>query len=248
MEQDTTGEWKDYLAQFRLQSARSKERKRREGFEKQLLKIHRERAELQQQQRNLGWIPLDPPVMRGWKRFFVLREDQARSKHAAFFQRILDKINTVQHSDKKSFTAKKRKWGRKVQVERDQKLLQPDEFHFRRLGFTEREMQFFYEVVEKDKASRWVKRYRFVEPWRFVLRVRPNMITKVRARDEVIEKRLKEINQYLQQRDLEGRLDHLLYGGQQYRWKFDDRKKDKYRFKQKSLNSLLDRLQDGALA
>jgi hypothetical protein len=214
-----------------------------EDLEKTLLKLERERRDLYRQQRNLGWVELDPPVMRGYKRFFVLRDDVARSKHAAFFQSILDKINTTQHSDKKVFTAKKRKWGKKIQVERVQKLLEPDAWHFKRLNFSDREKQLFYEVVDNNKKYYW-KKYVFIEPWRFVLRIRPNLITKTRVKDASIEKRIKEINQFLEQRDLDGRLDNLLYGRSGFRyWDDDERRKEKHSFKNKPLQQLIDEAQ-----
>jgi hypothetical protein len=229
----------EWLMQFRLQSARRKKRMQHEDLEKKLIELNSERSKLYRQQRNLGWMELDPPVMRGWKRYFVLREDVARSNQASFFQNILDKINTVQLSDKKSFTAKKRKWGRKIQVEREQKLLQPDPGHFKRLKFSERETQFFYEATWRYQGKTW-SQYVFVEPWRFILRVRPNLITKTRVRDEAIEKRINEINLFLKQRDYDKKLLHLLHGHDPYRWKEDGRLKEKYTFRKKPLQRLLD--------
>lgn len=232
-------EWKHYLMQFRLQSSRRKTRMQYEDLEKTLIKLDKERTKLYRQKRNLGWIELNPPVMRGWKRYFVLRDDVARSKHADFFQGILNKINTIQHSDTRKFTAKKRKWGRKIQVERDQQLLKPDEYHFRKSGFSEREKQFFSEVISLYKNRYYYKKYVFVEPWRFVLSVRPNMITKARVRDEAIERRLVEISQYLEQRNLVGTLERLLRGRYKYKeWR--NNRKEKYTFKCKPLVMLLD--------
>lgn len=244
MNKQNTGERRHEWMHYRLQSPRRKKRMWREDFEKKLLAIERERSALRQQQRELGWTELDPPVMRGWKRYFVLREDVARGKHRGFFQQILEKINTVQVSDKKTFTAKRRKWGRKIEVAREQKLLMPDEHQFRRMNFSEREKQFFYEFTDRGHRGKTVKRFAFVEPWRFVLRVRPNLITKTRIRDEAIEQRLQEIKEYLVQNDLEGTLDHLLFGRQRYRWKTDDRLKEKYRFKQMPLRQVVE---DGRL-
>lgn len=239
-----TSEWNHYLMQFRLQSSRRKKRMQHEDLEKKLLQLHKKRMELYRKQRNLGWVNLDPPVMRGYKRYFVLRDDVARSKHAGFFQGILDKINTIQYSDKKAFTAKKRKWGKKIQVERIQKLLEPGEWQFKKLNFSDRERQFFCEVIEQDRKYYW-KKYVFVEPWRFVPRVRPNLITKTRVKDATIEKRIKEIDAFLEERDLERKLLRLLHGCDPYSYKEDARRKEKYRFKDKSLQQLLAEAQEG---
>jgi hypothetical protein len=227
------------IMQFRLRSSRSKKRMQHEDRERTLLRLHRERSDLYKQQRNLGWMELDPPVMRGWKRYFVLRDDVAKSKHAQFFQKMLDKINTIQINDKKSFTAKKRKYGKKIQVERIQKLVEPDIHRFKRMNFSDREAQFFSEMILRDNG-RIRRKFVFVEPWRFVLRIRPNLITKTRVRDEAIEKRIHEINTFLKQRELEGKLDHLLYGSHKNYRLPDHRKQGKYKFKSKSVQQLLD--------
>ena len=120
---------------FRLQSARRKKRMQHEDFEKHLLALHKEQQQLYKQQQALGWIDLKPPVMRGWKRYFVLRDDVARSKHAGFFEGILEKINKTEFSSRKDFKVKKRKAGKKIYVVRDQQLLQPHEYHFRKMRF-----------------------------------------------------------------------------------------------------------------
>ncbi|MGV3588803.1 MAG: hypothetical protein ACO1OF_17490 [Adhaeribacter sp.] len=85
-----------YTGRFR--SAREKKRLVKLDFEKQLRQLARERCHLLEQKRSLGYEPLKPPVQKGFKRFFVLRDDVAWSPRAAFFQEILDKINTVQYS------------------------------------------------------------------------------------------------------------------------------------------------------
>jgi hypothetical protein len=62
-----------------------------------------------------------------------------------------------------------------------------------------------------------IKRYVFSEPWRFVLKVRPNMITKIRKIDAELESRMQEINSFLKRNDYQGRLSRLK--GERYKWK-----------------------------
>jgi len=202
------------LLQFRLRTARHKRRMQWEDRDKQLLALNKEQDELYKQQRNLGWIELHPPVVRGWKRYFVLRDDVASSKQAAFFERILSKINTTEYSYRKDFKVKKRKWGKKVYVVKEQYLRKPDPYYFNRMDFTEAEKQYFEErVIVDERTGRLGRIYVFTEPWRFVLRVRPNIITKTKARDEAIESRIQEIRNYFNRNVLWGRLAHLTNGG-----------------------------------
>src|ERR1043165_6753919 len=98
------------IRSIRIRSRRHKKRAQHEDFEKKLIALGKERSQLYRHQRTLGWVELHPPVMRGWKRYFVLREDVQRSKGGTFFSNMLNKINTVQYSSRKDFKVKKRKF------------------------------------------------------------------------------------------------------------------------------------------
>lgn len=231
---------------YGLRTARQKKRMQYRGFEQKLRALDRERQDLWQKKRNLGWIELNPPVMRGWNRSFVLREDVARSKHAAFFKGMLNKINTTQWSNRKDFKQTRRRYNKDRDVDRLQQLLQPCEHHFKKLAFTEKEQQFFYEKYIYRKWEREkIKVFVFVEPWRFVLRVKPNMVTKTRVRDEAIESRLAEIDKYLVGNNLKPAL--AKFKGDSYNrkwWKYYEIEKDVYEFKNKSLPQILDAIKE----
>src|SRR5687767_12086071 len=132
----------------RFRSSREKKRAAKLHFEKHLLKLARERKMLRDQQRKLGYEPLVPPVQKGFKRFFVLRDDVARSPRGAFFQEILDKINTVQYSDTREFSKRKRFNGRKKKVAREQKLKTLWEFEWQKLQFSPNQAFYFERTVE----------------------------------------------------------------------------------------------------
>ncbi|MEO6452560.1 MAG: hypothetical protein ABIN97_00745 [Ginsengibacter sp.] len=202
---------------YRLRTATQKKRMQYEDFNKRLIQLHKEEISLYQHQSNLGWEPLYSPVQKGWKRFFVLGDDVSRSKHAEFFQNILNKINTYGWSHRKDFMIKKRSFGRKKYAVKPQKLLEPSELHFAKLDFNDREKQMFHEEFNYEKWNKgFVKKYVFSEQWRFVLRVKPNVITKVKKRDEVIESRLKWIDNYLERNDYRKKQNWLLHG--HYQW------------------------------
>jgi hypothetical protein len=226
---------------YRLRTARQKKRMQYEDFDKQLIHLHKEEKALIKQQRNLGWEPLTPPVQKGWKRSFILREDVARGKQAFFFTGILKKINTFDYSWRKDFKKRKRKHGRKIYVVKPQSLLKPCEYRFSKMEFSEKEKQLFYEVWETDFRRRLVKKFVFAEPWRFVLRVQPNMIDKVRKIDAVIEAMLKEIADYLERNDWRKRQCKLVHGYYKWgRWKEHGKYNEKSMFKNKSLYQVLD--------
>lgn len=233
---------------YRLRTARQKIRMQYEDFDKQLIQLYKEEKALYRQQRNLGWEPLVPSAQKGWKRFFVMRDDVARSRNAEFFQDILNKINTCDWSCRKDFMVKKRKFGRKKYVVKEQKLLKPWEWHFEKLKFNDREKQMFHEEFHYEKWSKNpVKRFVFNEPWRFVLKIRPNMITRIRKIDSELESRIKEIDSYMERNDYEGRLDRLLRGShkwKEWKWKGYGRFDEADPFANKSLHQILDLIKE----
>jgi hypothetical protein len=221
MENKFIQEYGEDILCYRFRTERQKKRVQYKNFDKQLIALHKEERALYQQKRNLGWEPLIPPVQKGWKRFFTVRDDVARGRHGFFFENILAKINTKDWCHRKDFRIKKRKYGRKKYVVKEQKLLQPDEPHFLKLDFSETEKQFFHEEYHFERWKKTpLKRYVFNDPWRFVLRIRPNMIDKVRLRDEWLEARLKQIDNYLERNDYRKRQTKLLHGSGKWKcWK-----------------------------
>lgn len=204
------------ILSYRIRTERQKKRARYEDFDKYLIQLDLEEKELYRKKRNLGWMLLDPPVQRGWIRFFALREDLARSRDAGFFDNILKKINTLDWSSRKDFKVKRHRYARKTLVVKTQKLLEHDEKQFERLGFSERERRFFHIEYRLEKGRFYVC-YVFSEPWRFVLRIRPNIIDKVRIRDEALEARMQQIRYYMERNDYRKRQMKILYGGSKWR-------------------------------
>ncbi|MCE4066541.1 hypothetical protein LXM63_15670 [Chryseobacterium gleum] len=192
----------DNLLFSRFRSVRSRKRTIRKDVEKQIRKKYRRSKELWEIRRNTPWIPLDKPYQRGFVRFFVVREDVKQSKDGDFFEGILKKINTYMYSDNRKFLKKKRKFGRKIYVEREQKLryITSYSWNYSNLELTGRERQYF----EKKEDYCPVRKifgtyYQFTEPWRFALRVKPNMITHYKPLDLVLEKEYAALNSYLGQ-------------------------------------------------
>jgi hypothetical protein len=230
---------------YRLRTARQKKRMQYEDFEKYLIQLDKEQRALYRQKKNLGWEPLLPPVQKGWKRFFALRDDVARSQYADFFQGILDKINTKDWSHRKDFLVRRRSQGKKIYVVKSQKLLEPYAVDFLKMGFSEVEEKFFHEEWKLDWGRCYRKHFVFNEPWRFVLRVRPNMIVKVRIRDEAMEARLKAIDNYLERNGLEWTQIRLLRGNCKWRhWDKSEKYNEVNPFKNWPLERTLDRLKE----
>lgn len=183
-----------YLDRVRMRSKRRRKRTSRYDADKQLLAIHREERALYKQIWNLGWTELKPPVQQGYERFFVLRGDVHRTKEAKFFDGILQKINTRHWSPRKDFKKKQRRFGKKVYAVRGQSLRDVDEREFLSHKFSDDERVYFYPTLTHIRqCKKPILVYRFSEPWRFVLKISANMITKVRLRDETSNSDLRRL-------------------------------------------------------
>ncbi|UKB79910.1 hypothetical protein [Chryseobacterium sp. MEBOG07] len=106
------------------------------------------------------------------------------------------------YSENRKFLKKKRKFGRKIYVEREQKLRYITSFSwdYPKLELTDRERQYFekkedYCPVRKIFGTYYI----FTEPWRFTLRVKPNMITHYKPLDLELEKENAALDSYLEQ-------------------------------------------------
>ncbi|MFS4472757.1 hypothetical protein [Chryseobacterium sp. T20] len=190
----------DNLLHFRLRSVRSRKRTIRKDVEKQIRTKYKRSRELWKIRRNLPLIPLDKPYQKGFVRFFVVREDVKQSKDGDFFEGILKKINTYMYSDNRKFLKKKRKFGRKIYVEREQKLryITSYSWNYPKWELTDRERQYFEKKEEYCPVRKiFGTYYKFTEPWRFTLRVRPNMITHYKPLDLELEKEYAALDSYL---------------------------------------------------
>lgn len=169
---------------YRLRTARQKKRIQYEDFDKWLIKQDKIWYDLWKRDRNPVWTPLDPPIQKGWKRYFVLKKGVTSGKQVEFFEGILKKINTYEWSYRKDFKVKRRKAGKKIYVVKEQFLLKLYDHVFERKDFSDEEKQFFYPTPRYYKGGREPSIvYIFSEPWRFELKVSPNMVTRQRMVD-----------------------------------------------------------------
>jgi len=228
---------------YKLKTSRQKKRTVRTANEKMLLRLHRERRQIWEQQRGLGYMTIDPPIVQGWKRYFVLREDVARSKNADFYQGILDKINTVQYCNRKDFKRRGRIRKQKTWKPIEQTVLLPGYFEFKKLNFSEKEEALFEERQVRHKyRNELVTVMSFKEQWRFVFRVRQHLITKVKVIDAELERREKEIDDILERTNKGDELKRLLGRSVNNKKRWNDNPKAKYQFKKQTIVQVLDEI------
>lgn len=237
-------EWECYVRYSRIKTKRRKERLRKWDSDKQLMRLRRELKRIRREQENLGFKELFPPIQRGWKRNFIVRPDVMRSKDGAFFQALLEKITSEQFSHRRDFKQKKRRKGKTVQIDRVQKLYEPYAWAFKQLKLTEKEKGYFTEVQDFHSKGQCRIRYVFNEPWRYVLNVQANLITKIKVIDPVLKQQEAEIEAFIEKHHLRPQLDKLTDGYHQYGNLWNPQPKAKYQtiFKNKSVAKLCEEL------
>jgi len=206
---------------YRIKSARRKKRLAIKDRDKQLIQLDKRSRELWHQKRHLPLVPLEQPYQRGWKRFFVLRVNAKYGVKADFYEAVLAKINTVVHHHDKMFKRKKRrKWRYGYEVEQ-QSLREFDTYSWNanRVGLTEEEKACFIRIEIFDVRTRCVDvKYVFAEPWRYVLKIKPHIVTHIRLIDVDIERELAYIEGYIANHMLSPRIN-LLTRGKRYNYK-----------------------------
>lgn len=211
----------DELLYFRLRNERSRKRISKKDVEKKVREKYRECEKHENTRKNLPWLPLEKPYQKGFVRYFVLRDDVLYSKEAAFFKEILLIINSYMFSDTRKFQKRKRKFGKKIYVDRIQKTKEIDLYHWLdpKLELSDRHRQYFRKVEEYcPYTKRYKTYYQFIEPWRFVLRIRPNIITHYKPIVAELEREIAEISHYLDQYKIQGIARKKIFGGN-YSWK-----------------------------
>ncbi len=232
--------WED---QIRIRSKRRRKRDIIEGQDKKLIRLFKEDRELSKRCSELPMIDLKPPIQRGYKRYFIVREDVRRSKQGVFYENLLRKINTIQHSATKEFRQKKRRLGRRTYEARGQQLKVVLPHEINKMKLTPQEMLCFtfkIKIEVRHKRIYQTQYFEMTEPWRYVLRIRPNMIDKIRTHDEELEQRLAELNDKVYKNKINyARLSKLRDWGYD-RW--DDLEKLRYAnpLKDKSLYQILE--------
>ena len=186
--------------QFRIRTKRRKKRTSIEANDKKLIRLFKEERKLRKRKYNLPMIDLIPPIQKGWKRYFVVRDDVKRSKMGSFYENLLQKINTFQYSSTKVFKKKVKRKGKKVAIDIEQKLSVIYPHELKKLKLDEHQFACFeYRIIQEvyEKTIREKHFYEFREPWRYVLRIRPNMIDKVKVFDSELEQRMAQLDTIL---------------------------------------------------
>jgi len=233
---------------YRLRTARQKKRLQKSDFDKQLLELRRLEDVLWNARKALPIVPLKEPYQKGWKRSFVLRDDVKRSGNAAFYEELLTKINTVEYSSDKAFKTKKRRKTQNIYVAREQHLraFTWQEWTDPKLKVTDKEKpHFHWQQIWNPFQKCWHERLVFNEQWRYVLQIKPHIITHVKLIDSVLEQQIKQLDNRIERNHLRPRMSKIIGGRYHYgKLPYNQNKLYKSFVKNKPLHAILGHCMD----
>ena len=146
----------------------------KEKKDKKLLYIERVLNKIYLAQKKLGYITLDKPVKRGYKKTYRLKEKYRKSSKAKLYLEALKYINTVNFSNDKDF--KTTKWHYPFFDE--QPLLNVSPFHYNSMS---KDLQNLFIKQEHTTVTyKVIVKYKFSRPEVFELYVSNNMVTKIK--------------------------------------------------------------------
>lgn len=212
----------DYLLSSRFKDSRRKKRVVKSDFNKQLIQIRKREQIIWDAIRDLPLVPLEKPYQQGWVRFFVVRDDVMRSKDGEFFRELLEKINTYMYSNTKSFVSRRKQKRSQIQHLREQFLyaIPLSQWNSNELKLSDKEKSHFT-LTEKwsNCFKRYVISYKFNEPWRYVLRIRPYWVTHQKALNTELESESARLENYIINNDLRHKMTKIKHGSANYKYK-----------------------------
>jgi hypothetical protein len=180
-----------------MENKRLFQRASKESNEKYYLLLSRKRNQLYKQKSELPWVELEKPIQRGWKRFFVLRDDVQASSEHLFFQILLDKINTFQYSSDRNFRKRGRRYhGKRTYKNREQFIKVLSQYEYDKLNDKE-QCYFNKKSVYNKYLKRFVFEFNFRELWRYKLVIEPNIVTKIQQFSPDLESEIDRLNDHI---------------------------------------------------
>jgi len=191
--------------------------------DKQVIAVVREYNALSKKRYTITRLP--QPYQRGWRRFYVLSERALLHPERAMLELILKVIdNTVVHHSR-VFQCRR---GRSRALCEIEQPLKPIPIHeWRRLRCPDEWFRFFRYELLLEWNGHWQPYWVFDQPSLYRLKIGRNWIEHIRQIDPAMEKRLSELERWLENHRGWERYGRLKGHRQSYRW--CDGEKDKQR-------------------
>lgn len=198
-------------------STRRQKRLNKKDAEKSLIALWRKQLKLFQASMKRNLVELDKPIRNGYMRFFVLREDVAKSREAHVYRQILPLLQHKVWCSNKKFLTKSYKTKKFVPMEQALKDIEHKEWN--KLQLTEKQKALFKQVWRQNKYNPKTGRYtfEFIKPWVFVYKIEHHYKTHQLIMDPDLESELAQINNTINSQRLWPKFGKILG------WRMNDR-------------------------
>lgn len=165
--------------------------------ERDLMRLWRKQLRLWDASRACNIVELEKPIRRGWKRFFVLRPDIARSPEAKVVRPLLALVNNTILSRDGSFMEKSWKSKVKKPIEQGISYVRHEEWNKVEKGLTLKQKSMFDKIYHqhyhkgRPTGGHWG--WHFQKPWMFVHKVEPYYVTHRIVINPQLESETKEL-------------------------------------------------------
>lgn len=184
--------------------------------ELKLLRLWTRKQNLLRSKRNYNWVKLDKPIRRGYRRFYVLREDIARSREAHVYRQILPHINSEARCSDKTFTHKP--WNSKVKKEIGQglnavshkdwiKKVEPN-LTIKQKSMFDKRWHEFRDSKNKITGGEW--RFYFNKPYVFILKIEPYYVTHQVIINPQLESEMRELHNRIKSQGLMPKISKIM--------------------------------------
>jgi hypothetical protein len=203
-------------------SKRLFKREKHAVLEKELRALNRRRKELYEEK--YLTIPLEKPLLVGYEMVFIFRTDILGRPDFPTLEKLLPLISTILTGKTKHFTkrvrrktklATKEKGKKTIDIEHKTKDLEVREWE----KLSPKERGYFFPTTTKT-CSYWScglrTVYRWSYPWMLVSKVRKKYVTEILIPNPDTASEKAHIENYIEKRDLRGKMDKLLHGYHNY--------------------------------
>lgn len=198
-----------------IEERRRQRRLDKESEENHLISTYRRYMRLIKAKRSMRLVELEKPVRAGYKKYFVLREDVAKSREANIYRSLLKHIQHVVYSRDKKFLYKDYKTKKMLPMAHTTKPIVHRDWNklLAESGITTRQQAMFLQVWKQTNPKnpkqgyyQWV----FQKEWVFAEKIEPHYKTHSLLLDPQLESELKEVENQIERNNLWPKIDKVL--------------------------------------
>jgi hypothetical protein len=210
---------------------RRAKRAKKDAFEKQLLALDKRYDRLQKDAD--VYIELEKPLLIGYEKYFVLRDDCK----SPFLEKLLPLINNVVFSSNKHFTRRANRRTKRANAEKGRKTV-AIEPKIRRLNphqwnqLSIAQQKYFTPKEIKGSFGQFKTVYDWNYPWMLLSKIRKKYITRIKVPNPDVMSQETEIENFIRTNHLQPKITKIRYCSKQ---NFDKQEDYRYRLLEKQI-------------